>query len=415
MKLTPDDPKLSAYVLGELPPEEHQAVERAAASNPAIKLSIQELEKTCHWLSDTLNEAASQQLHPTQREAVRRASRDKLTSLDSARASHPSRRLRRAILPAAAAAVVIGSAVTLVSWLGPQGDRQPGTETAATTPTWPALPGPQNGTADTPTRSSNPEQSDPHPVATAGQAQTNKRSPDPSAAKKLPDPSHLPPTQNQSDFAATSSIRLPLVVGNQSYDWTRRWIRERNQRPPKHAVRVEELINAASLETTPWTDGLELGVAMADCPWNAESILIGIQLRADREEDQTDLILESQANTPRRVLGSFDNRRNTALPTTLPAGRANLIILEYRSKPEDLGKLVLHRGTHATSIDLRQRAQTDRPEMAHAVALAAFGRWLRDEIDDAALERAVTRAESQVTDSVRRDSLQLIRRAQSQS
>lgn len=412
MKLTPDDPKLSAYVLGELPDEERRAVEHAAATDPAIRLSLNDLEKTCHWLTNTLNPASTQQLHPSQREAVRKASRE-LTGLDPSPKLSSEQRLRSTIIPAAAAAAIIAAAVVLFNWFVPNQNTRQVAETTSATPTWSAIPGPDSGTASSADANRSAKTTTPPHVASAGQNAAKQPWTEPNQPNVLPDPNALPPTRDQSAFSAATSMRLPVLVGNQSYAWTRRWIREHNQWPPRHAVRVEEFINAANLETTTWTEGLELGVAVADCPWDSDSKLVGIQLVADRNHDQTDLILESQATASRRVIGSFTERNNAALPTVLPAGRSNLIMLEIRGQTNDLGKLVLHHGADVLAIDLSQRAQTNRAEMAHAVALATFGRWLRHEIDADAMQRALSLAESQVTDSLRRDSLKLVREAQS--
>ena len=54
MKITPDDPRLTDYVLGELSAEDAVAVDRAAAADPAIRLSLNELERTMSWLGETL-------------------------------------------------------------------------------------------------------------------------------------------------------------------------------------------------------------------------------------------------------------------------------------------------------------------------------------------------------------------------
>ena len=40
MKLNPDDPRLSSYLLGELAPGEAAEVERALAADPALRVAV---------------------------------------------------------------------------------------------------------------------------------------------------------------------------------------------------------------------------------------------------------------------------------------------------------------------------------------------------------------------------------------
>ena len=75
MKITPDDPRISAYLLGELGPAEAAEIERAAAADPAIRLSLDEMRRTTAFL-DGLFGAGEAALHPAQREAILRAGRD---------------------------------------------------------------------------------------------------------------------------------------------------------------------------------------------------------------------------------------------------------------------------------------------------------------------------------------------------
>ena len=44
MKLHPEDPRLTAYLLGELPADEATAVEHAIAADPALQLAIKDYE-----------------------------------------------------------------------------------------------------------------------------------------------------------------------------------------------------------------------------------------------------------------------------------------------------------------------------------------------------------------------------------
>ena len=53
-RLSPDDPKLTAYALGELDPVEQAAVEAAVRADPALQAAVAELRAFTHDLSGAL-------------------------------------------------------------------------------------------------------------------------------------------------------------------------------------------------------------------------------------------------------------------------------------------------------------------------------------------------------------------------
>lgn len=70
MKLSPDSPELTAYVLGELPPEQHAAVEAALARSPELAAEVRELSQTAGMLQAQLAAEPAVQLDARQRQAV---------------------------------------------------------------------------------------------------------------------------------------------------------------------------------------------------------------------------------------------------------------------------------------------------------------------------------------------------------
>src|SRR6478752_7586471 len=75
MKLHPEDPRLTAYVLGELGAEESAAVENAAAADPAIEAEIRQIRAIRQFLSDRLAPPDSALL-PGQRDAILQTARE---------------------------------------------------------------------------------------------------------------------------------------------------------------------------------------------------------------------------------------------------------------------------------------------------------------------------------------------------
>ncbi|RYD26938.1 MAG: hypothetical protein EOP87_21965, partial [Verrucomicrobiaceae bacterium] len=82
MKLHTEDPRITAYVLGELTPEDAAAVEAAAEEDPAVKAAIEETGAFGEMLSESLF-APKPQLRPAQRQAILLAAREpeKITNL----------------------------------------------------------------------------------------------------------------------------------------------------------------------------------------------------------------------------------------------------------------------------------------------------------------------------------------------
>lgn len=74
MKLTPDDPRLSSYLLGELSPEEARLVEQSANEDESVRMALENQRKFHGFLQRTLG-SESQSLLPHQRAAVMQASR----------------------------------------------------------------------------------------------------------------------------------------------------------------------------------------------------------------------------------------------------------------------------------------------------------------------------------------------------
>jgi hypothetical protein len=194
----------------------------------------------------------------------------------------------------------------------------------------------------------------------------------------MPDVEHLPLTGDLANFGRSPETRLPVVVGRSSLGWVSRWILEKRELPPKNAVRVEELINSASLPRGEALSGLGLAIETMKCPWHEVSQLITVQLHAE-EEELRDLVVNYRSDAERRVLGSFAIRGDAALPTVLPAGRSNLVMLEIRSSGSDHGDLSIGQGDVTTKHSVPSPLAEPSAGMRHSALMAGFGLWLRDE------------------------------------
>lgn len=117
MKLTPDDPRLSSYLLGELSPEEARLVEQSAIEDDSIRVALENQRKFHLFLQRTLG-AESQSLLPHQRAAVLQASRHEAVT------STPFTKKNTSTPWLAAAAAVVVAAGTWMFWSGKQAPQE---------------------------------------------------------------------------------------------------------------------------------------------------------------------------------------------------------------------------------------------------------------------------------------------------
>ncbi|MCW1924690.1 von Willebrand factor type A domain-containing protein [Luteolibacter arcticus] len=391
MNLTPDDPRLSAWVLGELPADEAEAIGHAVAADPALQAAADELRGVCSFLDGTF---AAPALRPEQREAVRLAGRTTVIEF-------PARKKKvqhwQTLL---ATAAVIAFGVFLISRIETGSDREV-VRRVQPSPGTPPTVRPVTGNGET-------------MAGNSRHAHNVDGAPDSALADfshiKLPEAAKLPAT---SPLDRASDLDLPLVVGRSSYDWVRGWIEEKNQLPPKEAVRIEELANAFPLppeEETESFAGLRVACVSMASLWSGPGRLVGVQIA--NESGQARRVSWAFRPAPGsreggvRVLASTGG--DASVPSTLPAGRRTLVLIELTSAAGEAGDLVV-------SADGRSRripaVETKAPGLRQAALVAAFGIWLRKEgIDDARL-REILVAAGENTDPRSKEVRQLVGRA----
>ncbi len=411
MKLTPDDPRLSAWLLGELPPAEAAAVERAVAADPALRLVLDELKGVTSLLEATLSSAPAGLRHD-QREAIRRAGREadaagKVIDLASARRG---RNPWVAALGAAAAVIV---AVGLTAKLTGPGGRLGKAGTAPALSDEIALlpmpvPGAESGNSGAAGGGTS--------VSAAPAEREAMLRDDPAGfldrvsrrlAEEPVDPAKLPRVHPLPGLSASDEIRLPLVVGHASYGWVRGWLREKDGLPPKDAVRIEELINTFPLAA----EGLR--VEAADCPWNPGGKLVACTLSAPAERalEANWFFVPAEGAACRLLAAPGDGR--SVLPVRLPAGRSVTVLLEVKPAGDTAGLglfRIQSKGDEVREFEAGPVAAPS-PAMRQVVLMAAFGMWLRGEgVDGAALETTLAAA-GEDDDPGRADSRRLVREA----
>lgn len=436
--LQPEDPRLTAFLLGELPADEAAAIERAVAADPALALSIKELESVQRLLSNSLAPDTARLL-PRQREAILRAARHadeggKIVPLPS------QRRSAKSILIPLAAAAMITLAVFLVLRL-PSGppptakNTPPPKESPAVLPLEVALlpaPGPEDhGSSPSdarPTAASDLEKS-----ATT-QSTALRENPDSFlrnvaerlAASPLPDEKLLPRLQPRSPVIATDHPMLPLPVhvGNASLGWISRSVRDAHKRPPTAAVRLEEMLNHFALRpagATAIAQGVTLSTEIMSCPWKPSSSLLLVSFRGHKETAR-DLKANFCANPSAirryRLLGFSPVVGISAspLPAQLPAQGVTTLVVEVEptGTSNQFGTIEwLVSGKVSPSLALVRQAESEPSDDARFAALVCtYALWLTGEapgLIDADLVSALSRecsAEGMVAD--RADFLTLV-------
>jgi len=343
MKPHPDDPRLTSYLLGELPPDEATEIEHAAAANPALKVALDDLARMQRLLGDSLGGETTARLHPWQREAIRRAAADADAADKVVELPSRGRSWRPIMVVAASVALICGA--TWMMWRLPVGGDRPQqiTKTRPATPDWSdpqvelallPMPGPSGGPKiETGVGSGG----DAAKLATSQQAALRddpegflKRIGKTLRDKPLPPPASLRswPERPPVDARDFPTLRLPLIAGDFSYGWIREALLERRELPPPGAVRVGELVNHFSYAFARKAEagGVRLSVESMLAPWDFDTVLTMISLKTDPgQARRVSLLFDTHATPPSgivryRLLG-FDRAAPTAgaTPAAAPA------------------------------------------------------------------------------------------------
>lgn len=402
MQLHPEDPRLTAFLLGELPADEAAAIERAVAADPALAISLKELENIQRLLSNTLAPETACLL-PRQRDAILRAARHaddggKIVPLPS------QRRSAKSILIPLAAAALITLAVFLILRLPagppPLADKPPAKEeTSGILPLEIALlpaPGPlDSGSAPSDARPT--AASDLAKSAAAHSAALREDSEaflskvaERLAKTPLPDEKSLPPLRPRSPVNAADYplLPLPLLAGRSSLGWVAQSIREQHKRPPAAAVRLEEMLNRFTLRpagAAALAQGVTLSTETLSCPWKPSSTLLLVSFRGHKDaarEVSASFHADPAATRRYRLLGfsSVVGVPTAPLPTRLPAqGITTLAIeIEPTGTSNNLGAIEWAvSGQAAPPVTLSRQPDAEPSDDARFAALVCtYSLWL---------------------------------------
>jgi hypothetical protein len=329
MNLHPDDSRLTAYLMGELPADEAAAVQHAVAADPALQVALAKLATIQRVLTDTLAPDAHTLL-PHQHQAIREAARHATTAANLA-AHIRHKPWQPWLMPLAAAAAII-LAILLFAPPASRRTHGSGKDAAVASSSPPAAPERRAHLLGTP-----------QPAAAATPA-------DLTAGPAVP-------ALNGNCSVATAdfpTLQLPLQAGHCSLDRIRACIHTERQLPPRRAVRLEEILNSFAFRpnglsaiarhpATYWhpddrdsgatAHAATLATETLACPWKPSASLVLISICGNPFSDcQIQAVFRPNPATVHRYrllgFGPVDGQAHAPLATCLPTKSSISLALE---------------------------------------------------------------------------------------
>jgi hypothetical protein len=437
LKLHPDDPRLTAYLLGELTADEAAEVARAAAADPAVGMALRELQGIQSLLTDTLAPAGSALL-PHQRSAVVRAARQQDQAGEIVPMASRGRTWKTYAIPAAAAALVVLGTLVLVNLPGGPGPDHAGNskdpsgwdrEVPLEIALLPA-PGPPDARSSQVTGTASSRLADQAAARDAALATTGdeflRKVAERLKQTPVPPAGALPGLTPRGAVSAAGQPLLPLPVhaGRGSLSWITHSVRTERKAPPVNAVRLEEVLNSFQLRPTgsaAVAGGASIATETLACPWRPSAVLVLIAIRGatDGAREVAASFRADPATVGRyRLLGfaPVTGLPQGKLPARLPAHTTTTLAIEIDpATPADaLGTIEWTvNAKPAAAIPVTRAAAVEPSDDARFGALlCAYAQWLaRDssQLIDASLVAGLAREiSSPVLSPDRRDFITLV-------
>lgn len=400
MKLHPEDPRLTAYLLGELGAEEAAAVEQAIAADPALQAAVREMESVRDLLNAVLKPSANSLL-PSQRTDILRTARQADLSEKTVSFAGSRDRLKPWLIPLAAAAV-IALGIFLVQRMPTAGKHS----VVNSAPT-PAAP-----------------KESPKSVAPAATATTEVAANETPATPSAD--SNLPTIGSRGPLTVTESpaLELPILAGSSNINSITQSIHTERKLPARDSVRLEVMLNSfpirpngvtaiARVAKQAWhpdtrDEGMTahaatLATETMTCPWKPSATLLIISIRGNAANDcDAKVVFHPNAATVSRyrmLAHAAANSSNAEkLPTRLAAKSATTLVIEIEPSTAtgDLGSIEWTVNDQpAPGVKLARSGDNEPSDDARFAALVcAYAQWLAGEqsgVIDADLLSALAR------------------------
>ena len=409
MKPASEDLRLTAYVLGECPPDEAAKIARAIAADPALGIAVREIEAVERMLTTTLAEK-SDVLSPRQRSTILAAARAADAAPVTRIQAHPRLRITRWLAPLSAAALILVGIILFVPEEPIEGGG--GTASNASEMLMPVSMLPAPGPAD------------------ASESRRGGSSPASATATPPPVDGH-PVLRPRGPVSAAHHPLLPLPIqsGRASHGWITESIREQGKLPPAAAVRTEEILNHFRIRPVGATaihQGITLTAETLPCPWKPTATLAVVAIRGAREsahEVTATWHADASAVWRYRLIGHASPVGVAARPLSRSLEVAGEHVLVMEIEPSSPTQRAFGSiewtvdGEPAPSLAIAKNpSRTPSPDARFAALVCAFSEWLRDPageggIDGDLVTTYAREIEADPPLSERREFLELVRQA----
>ena len=388
MKLHPEDPRLTSYLLGELGNDEAAAVKLAAASDPTVQIALAELTAIKNTLTDALSPVPNELLSGQRVSILQAAHQADLTGKTVPYKSDHRHRKPWFIALAAAAAVAIAIFI----------NRHPPTPISnkvsnEVTPAKPLTPThPEESIAPSSPPALPPEVAAIEPAASPA---SDLR------ASVISSRGFVTP-------ADSPSLELPILWGNPNLSKITQVIRIERKLPTKDSVRLEEILNSfpirlngvtaiARTQKQTWhPDNRDEGISAhtatlaaetLPCPWKPSATLLLISIRGNAIIDCDAKVVFHPNPTAvfhYRLLGFNPNEDSPpAAATTLAARSATTLAIEVEPSTAtgDLGTISWSVNEEpAAGITITRSGDNEPSNDARFASLVcAYSQWLAGE------------------------------------
>lgn len=320
-----DDPKLTAYVLGELPEDESAAIRAAAQIDPGLQRELGEISSQQSDLMSLFG-AGDDTLLPQQHDAIFRAARESTRKGAIVKLKSHRKSARKWAVPLAAAAVIAFGIFVLT-----------------------LIPSAKTGT-------------------TGGQVANG---------------------DGAGEDSTEGNSEVVLDINEGSLAAMVRSIRMEARLPEKSEVNIAKLIAEFPLKAKDkvalW-NGSSVGAEIIPCPWKPSGSLIFLEIkRAEKGEGEFHVryLPNEDSVFGMRVIGSGDEVDLGLLADseTLQPSYSIFLVIEVESTSSALGSVQMHaNGEDGPIMNLaRDPAKEPSEDAAFASLICAFGYWLSGE------------------------------------
>lgn len=335
LKLTPDDPRLTAFALGELEGEEALAVAAAVARDPALQAVVDDVRAMSGDLESALGAEALPEVEPVA----------ELSELQDEDYPFTPKKVTRLPVYLVSSLLAASLAVMLV-WQGTVRSRQDRNEVIQFELDLSTLP-PVEQMEMPPADGAVYERRPGVAFAPAKMATTLQLAPREGYARVEEQPWQRPLSQPLSTFA--------VDVDTASYSNVRRFLRD-GALPPMNAVRIEEMINAfnyayaapAADADTPIAAQLEV----AEAPWAPGHKLVRVGLKAKE--------LSRTTRAPSNLVFLIDVSGSMRVDNKLPLAVGAMRMLLDQLREDDRVAIVTYAGSSGVVLPSTPASQRDR-------------------------------------------------------